>query len=51
MNLDLGAYDSVPDFIYGITREIWEERGIGAKLERYYAPHPAARTDRSDHRQ
>ena len=38
MNLDLGAYDSVPGFIYGITREIWEDRGIGGKLERYYAP-------------
>ena len=33
----LGAYASVPDFIYGITREIWEDRGIGAKLDRYYA--------------
>ena len=34
---DLGAYDSVPEFIYGITREIWEDRGVGAKLDRYYA--------------
>lgn len=35
---DTGAYASVPDFIYGITREIWEERGISGKLNRYYAP-------------
>jgi len=33
-----GSYDSVPDFIYGVTREIWEDRGIGGKLDRYYAP-------------
>ena len=32
-------YPSVPAFIYGITREIWEDRGIGGKLDRYYAPH------------
>ncbi len=31
------GYESVPDFIYGITREIWEDRGIGGKLQRYYA--------------
>lgn len=34
----LGTYSSVPDFIYGITREIWEDRGIGGKLDQYYAP-------------
>ena len=33
----LGAYASVPDFIYGITREIWEDRGLGEKLQKYYA--------------
>ena len=38
MKPDLGSYSSVPEFIYGITREIWEERGIGGKLDRYYAP-------------
>ena len=38
MQPDLGSYSSVPDFIYGITREIWEERGIGGKLDKYYAP-------------
>ena len=35
---DLSPYKNVPDFIYGITREIWEDRGIGAKLDKYYAP-------------
>ncbi len=35
---DLSPYKNVPDFIYGITQEIWEDRGIGAKLDQYYAP-------------
>jgi predicted ester cyclase len=35
---DVGAYRDVPDFIYGITREIWEDRGVGARLETRYAP-------------
>jgi len=34
---DTRPYASVPDYIYGCTREIWEERGVGAELERYYA--------------
>ncbi len=38
MKPDVGSYQDVPDFIYGITREIWEDRGIGGKLDRYYAP-------------
>ena len=38
MRPNVGAYKDVPDFIYGITREIWEDRGIGGKLDRYYAP-------------
>ncbi len=38
MQPKIGAYRDVPDFIYGITREIWEDRGIGGKLDRYYAP-------------
>ena len=38
MQPNVGAYRDVPDFIYGITREIWEDRGIGGKLDRYYAP-------------
>ena len=37
LQFNLGAYASVPDFIYGITREIWEDRGVGGKLDRYYA--------------
>lgn len=37
MSITLGSYKNVPDFIYGITREIWEDRGIGAKLQKYYA--------------
>ena len=32
----IGDYKDVPDFIYGITREIWEDRGIGGKLQKYY---------------
>lgn len=32
------GYPDVPSFIYGITREIWEDRGIGGKLEHLYAP-------------
>ena len=27
-----------PDFIEKITREIWEDRGIGGSLDKYYAP-------------
>ncbi len=38
MQPDLGTYPSIPAFIYGITREIWEDRGMGSKLDRYYAP-------------
>jgi len=34
---DTGAFDTVQDYIYGITREIWEERGVGTKLRAYYA--------------
>ena len=30
-------YSSAPDYIYGITREIWEDRGVAEKLRRYYA--------------
>ncbi|MEO7954830.1 MAG: ester cyclase [Polaromonas sp.] len=38
MSFNLGLYSDVPEFIYGITREIWEDRGIGGKLQKYYAP-------------
>jgi predicted ester cyclase len=37
MTYELGKYATVPDYIYGITREIWEDRGIGRKLQEYYA--------------
>lgn len=37
MGPQIGDYPDVPAFIYGITREIWEDRGIGGKLEKYYA--------------
>lgn len=30
-------FRTVPEYILGITREIWEERGVGAALQRYYA--------------
>lgn len=32
------GYSSVPDYIYGCTNEIWEERGVAEKLRRYYSP-------------
>jgi len=31
-------YATVPDYILGCTREIWEGRSVGAGLARYYAP-------------
>lgn len=31
------GFRDLPDYIEKITREIWEERGIGQALERYYA--------------
>lgn len=37
MNDHIGDYEDVPAFIYGITREIWEDRGIGGKLDTIYA--------------
>ena len=36
--LDTAGYADVPGYIYGCTREIWEDRGVGPKLDRYYAP-------------
>lgn len=35
---DLAGFADVPDYIYGITRAIWEDRGIGGRLDDYYAP-------------
>lgn len=31
-------FRDIPDYILRVTREIWEDRGIGLALERYYAP-------------
>ena len=31
-------FTDFPDFIEKITREIWEGRGIGRSLEKYYGP-------------
>jgi len=33
-----------PDYIIGITHEIWEERGLGAKMRRHYHPDVIVRT-------
>jgi predicted ester cyclase len=30
-------FKDLPDYIFGVTKEIWEDRGIGT-LRRYYAP-------------
>jgi len=30
-------FKDFPDYILGITREIWEDRGVGPALKRYYA--------------
>ncbi len=38
MQPKVGTYADVPAFIYSITREIWEDRGVGGKLDRLYAP-------------
>ena len=37
MTPDTGIYEDVPSFILGCTHEIWEDRGVGTKLARYYA--------------
>lgn len=31
-------FADLPDYIEKVTREIWEERGIGGSLDKYYAP-------------
>ena len=31
-------FRDLPDYILKITREIWEERGVGASLDKYYGP-------------
>jgi hypothetical protein len=39
-------FKDFPDYILGVTREIWEERGI-ATLQRYYAPDIVVRSPAS----
>jgi predicted ester cyclase len=36
-------YRDFPDFIEKITREIWEDRGVGLSLRKYYGPHVIVR--------
>ena len=43
MSIHVAPYGNVPEFIYGITREIWEDRGIQGKLSCYYASDIALR--------
>ncbi|MEM6478505.1 MAG: ester cyclase [Pseudomonadota bacterium] len=31
-------FKDFPDYIIGITKEIWEDRGLGAAMKEYYAP-------------
>ena len=31
-------WSDFPDYILGITKEIWEDRGLGARMREYYAP-------------
>jgi predicted ester cyclase len=33
-----------PDYILGITKEIWEDRGLGARMKDYYHPEVIVRT-------
>lgn len=33
-----------PDYILGITKEIWEDRGLGARMKDYYHPDVIVRT-------
>ena len=36
-------FDDLPDYILGITKEIWEDRGVDT-LRHYYAPNIAVRS-------
>jgi hypothetical protein len=31
-------FKDFPDYIIGITKEVWEDRGLGEAMERYYHP-------------
>jgi hypothetical protein len=37
-------WGDLPDYILGITREIWEDRGLGARMRDYYHPEVIVRT-------
>lgn len=37
-------FTDFPDYILGITKEIWEDRGLGAKMKDYYHPEVIVRT-------
>ncbi len=37
-------FSDFPDYILGITREIWEDRGLGARMRDYYHPDVVVRT-------
>ena len=50
---DTGDYTTVPDLIYGITREIRDDRGIGGKLDKDHHAQPGfpALRERADPRE
>ena len=37
-------FKDFPDYILGITKEIWEDRGVGVRMKDYYAPEVVVRT-------
>lgn len=37
-------FTDFPDYILRITREIWEDRGLGARMKEYYHPEVVVRT-------
>ena len=37
-------FKDFPDYIIGITKEIWEDRGLGERMEQYYAQDVIVRT-------
>ena len=37
-------FKGFPDYILGITKEIWEDRGLGGKMKDYYHPDVIVRT-------
>ncbi len=37
-------FKDFPDYILGITKEIWEDRGLGARMREYYHPEVIVRT-------